>query len=209
MAQVLEFDPIADMPAAEAPSHRRIRAASRALSVLFGVIFAANCVFAAAVIPAFVVPYAGDHIMIGPQGMMLYLGPSPAHAPVVPPAGYLAVGSLSLLQRIAHLAVSPLVVLPILMIFWNLRRLFGLYGKGVVFSEANARLIKHIGVWLAANALMPLATTNLLAAVHMQIDRAWFHGDTIPKVVLGAVVYVIGMVMAVGHEIEEERGQFV
>ena len=132
-----------------------------------------------------------------------------AHAPVTPPAGYLAVAGLPLLQRLAHLAVAPLVILPLLMIFWNLHRLFRLYARGVVFAEANARLIKHIGVWLVLNALAPLATTNLLAALHMRIDHAWFHADTIPKIVLGGVVYVIGMVMEVGRQIEEEQGQFV
>ncbi len=43
----------------------------------------------------------------------------------------------------------------------------------------------------------------------MRIDQAWFHGDTIPKILLGGVVYVVGMVMAVGHELEQEQDQFV
>jgi len=209
MAQVLEFDPIADVPPADTPPHRRIRQASKALAILFGVIFVGYCLFAAALISAFLVPYAGDHLTIGPKGMMLYLGPQSPAAAVASPAGYVAVASLPLLQRLAHVAVSPLVALPGLMIFWNLHRLFRLYGQGVVFSEANARLIKHIGLWLVANALQPLVTTSVLAAVHMRIDHNWFHGDTIPKIVLGGVVYVIGMVMAVGHELEQEQEQFV
>lgn len=211
MAHVLEFNPAIDDEPAEAPSHRSIRTASRVLAALFGLIFAAYCVFVAAMVLAFVIPYAGDHLMIGPKGMMLYLpvGPAPGHPLATPPAGYLPVQSLPLVQRLAHLAVGPIVILPGLMVFWNLRQLFRLYSRGVVFSEANARLIKHIGLWLAASALAPLLTTNILAAVHMRIDQAWFHGDTIPKILLGGVVYVIGMVMAVGHELEQEQGQFV
>lgn len=212
MAQVLEFDPIPAAPpaapAVEPQSHRRIRWASQALAALFGAIFVGYCLFAAALVLAFLVPYAGDHVTIGPKGMMLYLGPEPAH-PVVSPAGYVPVASLPLIQRLAHVVVSPLVILPGLMIFWNLGRLFRLYGRGVVFSEANARLIKQIGIWLAANAIAPLFTTSILGALHLRVDQAWFHGDTIPKILLGGVVYVIGMVMAVGHELEEEQGQFV
>lgn len=209
MAHVLELHPMTEDRPAEAPSHRRIRSASRILAILFGVIFVANCVFALGMILAFVIPFAGDHLLIGPKGMLLSLGPQPAHAAVAPPIGYVTVAGLPLIQRLAHVAVSPLVILPLLMIFWNLRQLFRLYGKGVVFSEANARLIKHIGLWLGANALQPLVTTSVLAAVHMRIDQNWFHGDTIPKIVLGGVVYVIGMVMEVGRQIEEEQGQFV
>ena len=211
MAHVLELHPVTDIPSPETPSHRRIRAASRVLAVLFGVIFLAYCIFVAAGVLAFVLPYAGDHLLIGPKGMLLNLwfGPEPAQPPAAGLAGYVSVASLPPLQRLAHVAVGPIVFLPGLMIFWNMRRLFRLYGQGAVFSEANARLIKHIGLWLAANALAPLLTTNLLAALHMQIDHAWFHADTIPKILLGGVVYVIGMVMEVGRQIEEEQGQFV
>ena len=209
MAQVLEFEPVAGAPVEETASHRRIRQASKALSLLFGAVFVAYCAFVALLVMAFLVPVAGDHLLIGPKGMLLMLGPAPVHPAPLPPAGYVAVAGLPLLQRLAHVAVSPLVILPGLMIFWNLRRLFQLYGCGVVFSEANARLIKHIGLWLVANALAPLLTTSVLAALNMRIDQNWFHGDTIPKIVLGGVVYVIGMVMEVGRQIEEEQGQFV
>ncbi len=214
MAQVLEFMAEMAQPAPEPPTHRRIRTASRVLAVLFGVIFVAYCAFVAALVLAFLVPYAGDHLLIGPKGMLLNLwfGPPPAHPPaatVATLAGYVPVASLPLLQRLAHVAVGPIVILPGLMIFWNLRQLFRLYGQGVVFAEANARRIKHIGLWLAANALAPLLTTSLLGLLHMRIDQAWFHGDTIPKILLGGVVYVVGMVMAVGHELEQEQDQFV
>jgi hypothetical protein len=210
MAHVLELNPVVDDAVDETTSHRRIRAASRVLSAVFWVIFVFYCVFGAALVSAFIVPYAGDHLLIGPKGMLLYLaGPVAEHAPALPPAGYVSVAGLPPIQRLAHVAVAPIVALPGLMIFWNLRQLFRLYGQGTVFAEANARRIKHLGLWLVASALQPLVTTTVLAAVHMRIDQNWFHGDTIPKIVLGGVVYVIGMVMAVGHEIEQVRGQFV
>ncbi len=213
MSQVLDLHPAIDLQAPEAPAHRRIRWASRVLAILFGVIFTGYCVFAVILVSAFLIPFAGEHLLIGPKGLMLHLYLPPAHgaarAPVPPPAGYVPVAGLPLIQRLAHVAVGPIVILPGLMIFWHLHKLFRLYGQGVVFSEANAGRIKQIGIWLAASAMAPLATTSILAAVHMRIDQNWFHDDTIPKIVLGGVVYVIGMVMAVGHEIEQERDQFV
>ena len=209
MTRVLHFSPATAAPSPETPPHRRIRQASKGLALLFGAIFLVYCVFAVVGVMAFLVPFAGEHLLIGPKGIVLMIGSAPAHRLAAPPAGYLAVANLPRLQRLIHIAVSPLVVLPGVMVFWNLRRLFGLYGRGVVFSEANARLIKHIGLWLVANALAPLLTTNILAVLHMQIDQNWFHADTIPKIILGGVVYVIGMVMEVGRQIEEEQGQFV
>ena len=48
-----------------------------------------------------------------------------------------------------------------------------------------------------------------LSALHLVIDRQWMHASSVQELVLGAVVYVIALVMQVGHEIEQERGQFV
>ena len=207
MAHVLELYPVTDDPPPEARS-RRIRQASRALSLLFGAILAAEILFVAGLGLAFLAPFAGDHLLIGPTGMLLNLGPGPPlHA--AGPAGYLPVAGLPVVQRLAHVVMGFVVFIPSLMIVWNLRALFGLYGRGVVFAADNARLIKHIGVWLVLTALGPLVSVSVLSALHLVVDHAWFHGDTIPKIVLGAVVYVIAMVMEVGREIEEEQGQFV
>jgi hypothetical protein len=159
-------------------------------------------VFAVALGSAFLVPYAGHHVTIGRAGMMLNFGPAS-------PSGYVPVGSLPLSQRIAHMAMGVVVFTPGLMILWNLRQLFRIYGQGVVFSETNARRIKSIGLWLAANAIAPLISVSMLSALHMVVDHAWFHGDTLPQLVLGGVVYVIAQVMEVGRQIEEEREQYV
>ena len=207
MVQVLEFNPIADDPASEQPTHGRIRQASKLLAALFGIILLANVALVAFLASAFLVPYAGDHLTIGPKGLMLNFGPAP-HG-FAWPAGYVAVSGLPTVQRLSYLAIGLVVGPPSLMIFWNLRQLFRLYGQGVVFSEANARRIKHVGLWLAASAISPLVAFSVMSALHMAIDRNWVHDDTIAQALLGGIVYVIGMVMQVGHEIEEERGQFV
>ncbi len=204
MAHVMELHPQADAASVEPPSHLRIRRASRALALLFGLIFVLDLIFLASLAFAFLTRFAGDHLTIGPKGMMITFG---ADEPAGP--GYLPVGNLPVVQRLAHMAMGVVVFTPGLLILWNLRRLFGLYGRGVVFSEANARLIKHIGLWLAANAIAPLVSVTVLTLLHMVVDHAWFHADTIPKILLGGVVYVIGMVMEVGRQIEEEQGQFV
>jgi hypothetical protein len=202
MAQVLEFEP-AVVPRKETPQHRRIRLASHGLSALFGVIFLLDIALVVVAGLPFLVDIPGVHVSIGRPGMMLTFGPGPI------PAGYVVVGSLPLAQRLAHLAMGLVVAPPGLLILWNLRQLFRLYGRGVVFSEANARRIKWIGLCLAANAIAPLISVSVLSALHMVVDHTWFHADTIPELVLGGVVYVIAQVMEVGRQIEEEQDQFV
>ena len=203
MAQVLEFDPAASARPIETPPHRGIRWSSRALSVLFGVIFVATIALTAMMAAALFVDIPGVHLSLGRAGGMLTLGSAPT------PGGYLPVLAMPIAQRLAHAAMGVVVFLPGLMIFWNLRQLFRLYGKGVVFSQANARRIKSVGLWLAANALAPLVSVSVLSALHMVVDHNWFHQDTVPQLVLGGVVYVIAQVMQVGHQIEEERGQYI
>lgn len=184
------------------PAHRRIRLASRGLAWLFAGILVLWSLFCALVFAAFFVAPAGRFIGIGPSGMLLTTLP---HMP--PP--YIPVSNLPLLQRLAHVPVVLINFAPPLAIFWALGRLFGLYAKGVVFSADNARCIKCIGAALAANAVAPFLGVQFLSALHLVIDRRWMHASSVQELVLGAVVYVIALVMQVGHEIEEERGQFV
>ncbi len=186
----------------EGPSHRRIRAASRVLAALFSVLLAADALFVLGLMLAFFIPALGRHVGIGPVGMLLSFG-------VELPHPYVAVHTLSLIRRLAHVAMGVLALSPALLIFWNLRRLFGLYGQGRVFARENAVHIKWIGVWLAADALAPFVVHLALNALHLAIDQHWMHLYSLQELVLGGVVYVIALVMEQGHAIEEEQGQFV
>ena len=49
----------------------------------------------------------------------------------------------------------------------------------------------------------------MLSATGYEIDKAWAHMAAIQELVLGAVVFVIALVMQAGHEIEEDREGFV
>ena len=184
------------------PAHRRIRLASRGLAWLFTGLLALWSLFCAFLTAAFLVPPVGRFVGIGPSGMLLTALP---HLP--PP--YVPVSGLPLLQRLAHVPVGLINFAPPLAIFWALRRLFGLYARGVVFSAENACCIQWIGAALAANAVAPFLGVQFLRALHLVIDRQWLHASSLQELVLGAVVYVIALVMQVGREIEEERGQFV
>ena len=184
---------------------RRMRLVSRALEILFLVLTVGFGLVASVAILDFVVPYAPHLVALGPAGGLLTIGPQP-HA--LPPH-YVTVGAMPPVQRLAHVPVGLLHAAPTVLLFWSLRRLFGLYAKGVVFAPDNARSLKHVGGALIVIAIAPWLGHTVLNSLHMAIDQAWMHGSSIQELILGAIVYVIAQVMQLGRELEEERSQFV
>jgi hypothetical protein len=190
----------------EAPAAlRRMRWVSRALEILFLVLAVGVGLIGSAAIMDFIVPYAGEALTLGPAGGLLNIGAPHFH----PPPGYISPGDMPVAQRLAHVPVGLLHAAPTVVLFWSLRSLFGLYARGIVFAPQNARHIKHIGAALAVSAVAPFLGFFFLNSLGLAIDRSWMHGASVQELVLGAIVYVIAQVMQLGHQIEEERSQFV
>jgi hypothetical protein len=202
LADVLELHPALEGLIADGPSYRRIRLASGALAVLFALL---TGLFSAYVLALLIFAL----IWPGPGG--LYAGPHDFL--ILPtrgaPPGYVAFRGLSLAHQLTYCGMHLVRSAPALMIFWSLRRLFGLYAKGVVFARENAALIKQIGLLLAADAAAPFICHLFLTASHWEIDHNWLHFASLQELVLGGVVVVIALVMEAGREIEEDRGQFI
>jgi hypothetical protein len=197
MATVIDISP----PATDtSPSVRKIRIASRGLTWLFTAFFA---LFVATAALGFGVLlfYHGAAIAFGPKGGVLTSGP-------VPP-DYLALRDWRLDQRLAYAPVWAVRSAPMIGLFWCLRTLFRLYSEAEVFTERTARLIKWMGVWLVADAVAPFLCHLVLSATGYEIDKAWAHMTSVQEAVLGAVVFVIALVMQAGHEIEQDREGFV
>jgi len=207
MSQAVVIDFAVEEPAPLPPSAalRRMRLLSRGLAILFLVLAVGLGLVGSAVILDFIAPYAPNLIALGPAGGLLTIGP-PTHA--LPPH-YVAVGAMPRVQRLATAPVGMLHVVPMFLLFWNLRRLFGQYAKGVVFAPDNARSLKHVGAALIVIAIAPWLGHAFLRSLNLAIDQAWAHGSSIQELVLGAVVFVIAQVMQLGRELEEERSQFV
>jgi hypothetical protein len=93
-----------------------------------------------------------------------------------------------------------------LMLF-HLRQLFGLFTRGAVFARANARHLQGFALWLAAAAI----AANVSGRLYQVIT------DTAPSglanaalaIVIGAMIYVIGRVMELAAEADEERKDFI
>jgi Protein of unknown function (DUF2975) len=197
MASIVEIAP--PQPAA-APSFRRIRTASRGLEWLFTGLLAA---FIALTTVGFALLffYHGQMIAFGPKGGLLTTGPVPGD--------YLALGDWRIDQRLAYAPVWAIRSAPIVGLLWCLRSLFRLYGQAEVFSARTAWLIKCMGVLLVIDATSPFLCHLVLSATGYEIDKMWAHMAAVQELVLGAVVFVIALVMQAGHEIEEDREGFV
>jgi hypothetical protein len=207
MSQAVVID-FATEPPQPATPLRRMRLVSRGLEILFLVLAVATALLAGALIFDFIIPYAGDHVAMGPAGGLVRWAPRLTH-PIPLPPHYIAVSDLPVVQRLAHVPVGLLHAVPIVLLFWSLRRLFGLYAKGVVFAPDNARSLKHVGAALIVIAIAPWLGHTVLDSLHLAIDKAWMHGSSLQELVLGVIVYVIAQVMQLGRELEEERSQFV
>lgn len=206
-AVVIDFAVDASEPGPPAPL-RRIRWISRGLEILFMILAVGFGLAASALILDFIIPYGGDHFAMGPTGGVIRFTPQLAHLPPLPPH-YVSVAAMPLVQRLAHVPVGLLHAVPIVVLFWSLRRLFGLYAKGVVFAPQNARSLKHVGAALIVLSVAPWLGHTVLDSLHLAIDKAWMHGSSVQELILGAIVLIIAQVMQLGRELEEEQRQFI
>jgi len=201
MATVLHLKPLYRTPAEPPPeslAQRRVRLGSRAAVWLFTGLFVLSAAILVTAIGVMLV-YKGELVRIGPDNC--YIGEAPANT--------VAFGSLPLVHRLVYVVVGVVRATPILMIFWSLRALFGGYARGEVFSPPQARRFGGVGGWLCAYAVSPLLCHLALSATGYEIDRNWAHMASLQAFILGFLVFVIGQVMQVGREIEEDREAFV
>jgi hypothetical protein len=197
MASVVDIAP--PRPAAT-PSVRKIRAASRGFEVLFAILFTAF--IALAIFSLWILFfYQGTMIAVGPRGGIITTDPLPPD--------FVPFFTWRFDQRLVY-AVDVIVrAIPTIYLFGALRSLFRLYGQGEVFTDRTARLIQAMGVCLIADAALPFLCHLVLSATGYEIDKLWAHMAAVQELVLGAVVFVVALVMQAGREIEEDREGFI
>jgi hypothetical protein len=197
MASVVDLAPPRPAPT---PSFRKIRAASRGFEILFAGLFLAF--IALAIFSLWIIFfYKGAAIAIGPRGGIITTDPLPPD--------FVPFFTWRLDQKLVYALDVVVRGAPTIYLFWCLRSLFRLYGRGQVFTDRTARLIQAMGVCLIADAAAPFLCHLALAATGYEIDKMWAHMAAVQELVLGAVVFVIALVMQAGREIEEDREGFI
>ncbi|MEJ0026206.1 MAG: DUF2975 domain-containing protein [Rhizomicrobium sp.] len=201
MSNVVELPVVAPDTRASLLTYRSLKPLSRGLSILFTVFVGASLLWLAA---AFVVIFFfADHVLLGASGGNVAFPHPPADMP-----GMVRFSTQPFVTRVAGLIDVVIGMIPVILVCWNLRGLFGLYARGVVFARENARHLKHIGVWLVTWPVAKLVA-NMLFQLAGGADKAWAQTIFLDSLVLGLIVFAIAQVMEFGREIEEEKDSFI
>lgn len=186
---------------AEAPALTRIRHLSAPFEVAFLLLAASVTVvyFATLGVALF---YTGEQFRLTSEGPTLYLG-SDAFEP-----GSVKIADVPIASRL--IGFFPLTIIQGALVggFYCLRRLFGAYRRGVVFAEETVRWMRRGGAFLIAFAVAPGLLQPLVRAAGL-MDRAWLHGHTIAALLVGAALFVLAHVIALGREIEKDTQGYV
>jgi hypothetical protein len=112
----------------------------------------------------------------------------------------------------ALLILGSADLLPSLILYLSLFKLFGLYQQGLVFTTANIQCIKNIGTvllaWIALKLLYPVIVTLVLRfsgasdslAIYMSVGS-----DEIRLLLIGLVIYVIAWIMNEATSLHQEQ----
>jgi len=200
MAEIAEFPPLCPQ---EPAAFSRIRGLSRPLEWLFAALFGLGAVLLAVAVVA-VLAYAGTRLQVRPGGMQIFIE---ATAPP-PRPGWSTVGALPLIQKLALATSASVMMIPALAVLWQLRRLFRLYGAGVILTAENARCMAAIALWLIAYAVAP-TLGHVVVTLSGFDDDGWLRMDSIKALGLGLILFVVARVMAWGAEIHDDASRFV
>jgi hypothetical protein len=199
------------MPAADSVRQvralRRIRAISWPLLVLISIILGATVIVAAL---EFVVllgfPRFGsmhNFVSFGAMGVGVAIGEMGLQR--FP--GYVLVDGLTTEQRLIVAALATACWACNILALLQLRGLFSLYSRGVIFDGSSSIRIKRFGLWLTITAIVANGSGRLFVRfLHAPLQGT---ANAALAVVLGAMIYVIGYVIELAREADVERKEFV
>lgn len=188
-------------PAPEAPALKRIRY----LSLPFEIVFAALAALVALVYLATIFAalfYTGEHFRLTANGPTLYLG-NDAFAP-----DSIKISDVPFTSRMIGLIPLTIIQGALFAAFYCLHRLFADYRRGLVFTETAIRWMRRAGLALIMFAIAPGLFQPLVRAAGLR-DEAWLHGHTIAALLIGAALFVLASVIALGRQIEEESKGYI
>ncbi|WP_114239578.1 DUF2975 domain-containing protein [Dyella sp. C9] len=112
-------------------------------------------------------------------------------------------------QSLACAALLALRFAPGVVILWSLMRLFGMYGRGEVFTTRNEHYVRVMAWALIAYAVVPLITHATLYLMHMSPVAIRLEVRQLDALVAGLIVLALARVMSFGCAIDEDRKGFV
>ncbi|MEM6411508.1 MAG: hypothetical protein AAF683_08225 [Pseudomonadota bacterium] len=193
-------EPLYGSRKAEPASLKRIRR----LALPFEFAFAGFAVLAGLFfITLLIMSYApGGYVTFNAEGGWLTLDPATA------PEDALPVTAFSPIMQITGLITVTVIYGGLIIALWSLHKLFQSYRKGVVFAPMPIRLMRHAGLGLIIFASAPGLMQPLMRSLGSP-DRNWFHGETIPILIVGAALFLFAHIISLGVELERENKGFI
>ena len=192
-------------PQASRPALRRIRRLSLPFEILFAALAMLNALLLLMVV--WIVFYGGQHsglhLFVGPDSGELIVGEITAY-----PRDSIDVSELPLRSRLAGLIIAVGVLGSIVAACYCLHRLFGAYRRGIVFAEAPIRWMRRAGFFLVAAGVAPFAFQPLVQAAGL-LDERWLPRQSLAFLIIGAALFVLANILALGREIEREGEGYV
>jgi hypothetical protein len=115
----------------------------------------------------------------------------------------------TLAQSLTCAALLALRLAPGVVILWSLMRLFGMYGRGEVFTARNEHYVRVMAWALIAYAVVPLVTHATLFLMHMSAVAIRLEVRQLDALVAGLILLALSRVMSFGCAIDEDRKGFV
>jgi Protein of unknown function (DUF2975) len=196
-------------PSAQARALARIQALSRVIVALVTValVLAVMIPLAQVVVILLFADHVGSlhgFLSFNSWGVALRVG-----ADTTLPAGttQIPLNLLSFEQRCVAAALAALCTTCGVYALLQLRGLFVLYARGLVFSPNNILRIKRFGIWLVLASIAANISGRLFVlTTHTAVEGT---ANAAMAVVLGAMIYVIAHVMELGREADLERKDFI
>lgn len=126
-----------------------------------------------------------------------------------PDPAFVPIDHFTVSQSLLCAALLALRLLPGLLILRSLMRLFGMYGRGEVFTARTTRHIRIIGWALMAYAAVPLITHASLFAAGLSAVAIKLEVRQLDALVAGLIVLALARVVSFGCAIDEDRQGFV
>ncbi|HEX4024791.1 MAG TPA: DUF2975 domain-containing protein [Steroidobacteraceae bacterium] len=120
---------------------------------------------------------------------------------------FVALNSLDLQLRLTVAVLAALCAAGSILVLVQLRALFSLYSRGVVFAADNVARMKKFGLWLVVTAIVVNVSGRLFARALGAPAEAT--ANAAMTVIYGVMIYVIAHVMALAREADLERKEFV
>lgn len=179
---------------------RRIRRLARPFEIGFAALSVLAGLFVVMLLVLAYMP--GGYVTFNADGGWLTADPASAPADALPAAAF------PLATQVAGLFAVGLIHAGLITALWSLHKLFAAYRRGEVFADAPVRLMRRAGLGLIVFAATPGLMQPLLRVLGSP-DRNWFHGETLPLLLVGASLFLFANILALGIEIERENRGFI